>query len=151
MRIDRRTFLEAGLAAAGVSLAASAAWAKKKARTRADVEAVVRDCERRTDEFRRQLDRALDRSPLDGTHREDQLNSEARRLENEIDRVKRELERREDFMDVRDNVEAALAAARDIDRALRRRRLHKDAERAWRALRAELNVLADHYGVRGLR
>ena len=151
MRTDRRTFIRASLGAAGCCLVAGSLWARKRRYTRSDMQALVRDCERRSDDFRKQLDRALDRSSLDGTRREDRLNSEARRLENEIDRVKRELERRQDFMDVRDNVAAALEAARDIDRTMRRRRLTKDAERAWRALTAELNVLADRYAVRGLR
>ena len=151
MRTDRRTFIRASLGAAGGCLVAGSLWARKRRYTRSDIQALVRDCERRSDDFRKQLDRALDRSSLDGTRREDRLNSEARRLENEIDRVKRELERREDFMDVRGNVAAALEAARDIDRTMRRRRLTKDAERAWRALTAELNVLADRYAVRGLR
>jgi hypothetical protein len=151
MRNDRRTFIRAGLGAVGGSLAAASLWARRRRYTRSEIETVVRDCERRTNDFRKQLDRALDHSSLDGTHREDQLNTEARRLENEIDRVKRELERHEDFMDVRGNVETALDAAGDIDRTMRHWRLNTDAERAWRVLRAELNVLADRYGVRRLR
>jgi hypothetical protein len=112
---------------------------------------IIRDCERRTDDFRSQLDRALDHSHLDGSHREGRLNGLARQLENEIDTVKREFERHEEFMDIRANVERALDAGREIDAALRRERLAREAERAWRALRVELNVLADHYRVRGLR
>ena len=46
-----------------------------------DISRVVADCEERTNQFRVSLRAALDRSALNGTRREDQLNVDAERLE----------------------------------------------------------------------
>jgi hypothetical protein len=136
---------------AAVLVSATAADARPRRRGRDEMHRLIRNCEQRTNDFRGQIDRALDHSRLDGTRREWRLNSLARRLENEMDTVRHEFERRDDFMDIRENVERALDAAREIDRAMEREHLERDAERAWRRLRADLDRLADRFDMRGLR
>jgi hypothetical protein len=132
-------------------VSATAADARPYLKGRDEAHRLIRTCERRTDDFRGQIDRALDHSRLDGTRRERRLNSLARRLESEMDTVRREFERHDDFMDIRQNVEQALDAAREIDSAMRHEYLERDAERAWRQLRSALDRLAARFDVRGLR
>ncbi|MCU0241797.1 MAG: hypothetical protein MUF51_05185 [Vicinamibacteria bacterium] len=154
MTMTRRSVLLLGWGAIAASATAATRRERKRRQriaTRAEIAVVIRDCETRTDAFRGQIDRALDRSRLDGTKREDQVNKAARRLEDELDQVKREFEKHENYLDIRANVDRALAAARDIDLTMRRQQLGPDAERAWRVLRDELNILADHYNTLGVK
>lgn len=116
--------------------------------TRADVSRLIANCERRSDAFRKTLDRALDRNPaLDGTQREDALNKQAKRLENELDQVKKEFNRRDDYRDIKSNVQKALTAGRDINLTMINRKMGGPAESDWAVLRSDLNALATVYGV----
>jgi hypothetical protein len=109
--------------------------------TRARVLDLIRRCEDRTDRFKRSFARALDNSRLDGRRAEDVLNERARQLERAMDRVKKDAER-DRYADARGDVRDALAAGRDINRALRVLSLRTETERMWQALRGELNTLA---------
>ncbi len=68
-----------------------------------------------------------------------------------MDAVRHEFGRHDDFMDIRENVERALDAAREIDVAMRHERLEREAERAWDRLRFDLDRLAARFDVRGMR
>jgi hypothetical protein len=97
--------------------------------------------------FEDNLDRALDRSRVDGTRREDQLNNVAR----DFHRAAKDLENR--FDDRRDLNRSAGEAQRvlnlgsQLDRIVQRvgdGRVRSD----WMQIRQELNVIADAYGYR---
>ena len=111
---------------------------------------LIRDCEKRTDRFRRTFRRALGNSVLDGRPAADVLNDRARRLERALDRVKKAAGRRR-FEETRSGVRDALDAGRDINRAVRAVRLRSDAEREWAVLRGQLDALARIYRLPGLR
>jgi hypothetical protein len=119
--------------------------------TKAQVDAVIRRVEDRADNFVRVFDNALDDSRLDGRRREDRLNERARELEQATNELRREFDRRESYADTRPEVSRCLNIATGIDNAVRRRRLDRNAEQQWRMLRAELNALADVYGLARLR
>jgi hypothetical protein len=119
--------------------------------TKAEVDAVIHRVENRSDEFIRLFDRSLDRSRLDGTRREDNLNDQAKRLENSLDDLRREFDRKESYVETRPEVGRTLGIAADINKAMRRRRMGGETERQWSLLRAELNTLADVYGLSGIR
>ena len=53
-----------------------------------NISRVIADCEGRTNEFKRSLRMALDRSSLNNTRREDELNRDASRLERAMNRVR---------------------------------------------------------------
>ena len=116
----------------------------------ARVDAIVRDCENRTDDFKSALARALDHSRLDGSYREHRLNSDARRMERAMNEVREAWNRDRDVDRARAYVRRAISAGRDVDRALPRFYLRRHVESEWRVLRAELNRLADIFGVSGV-
>src|ERR1039458_6573780 len=81
-----------------------------------DISRVVADCEERTNQFRVSLRAALDRSALNGTRREDQLNVDAERLERSMNRVREAWNREHDPPKTREFVNDAISAGRDINR-----------------------------------
>ncbi len=110
------------------------------------ISGVVADCERRTDDFRQALRRALNDSRLDGTRREDELNESAGRLAHAMDRLRDSWNEDHDVDRSRRNVRTAIMAGRDINRTLSRHALRGHIRREWEDLREELNRLAEVFG-----
>ena len=94
--------------------------------------------------FRKSLDRSLDRSRLNGTHREDDIN---RFLKNYEDATERLYSRFKDNKSVGADVEAVLDGAAEIDQFMTRRLASERAERDWSAVRQDLRRLAEAYNV----
>lgn len=118
---------------------------------RVSVERLIRQVETRSDAFRRSVDRALDRSRLDGSRREDRINEEVKQFERAVDRLRDEFNRRDSRDETRRNVERVLREADEIGRAIRTSNLARTVDREWAVLRAELNTLADVYNLKPLR
>lgn len=100
-------------------------------------------------QFERDLDRALDRSPINGTNREDRINERAREFRFAADDLKDRLG------DAR-NLYRSTSAAREvlqlgarIDRIMSRTRMNSRAFSDWAQIRQELRVISDAYGFRG--
>lgn len=117
----------------------------------AAVTRTINDCEDRTDDFRKTLRRALKDSRLDDTHREDELNRQADRLENALDRTGDAWNRDRNPSKARGHVQEALGAARDINATMRKWRLHPDTERDWSVVRSQLNLLARAFNLNDVR
>jgi hypothetical protein len=131
-------------------LAAQRSYPPRDERT-GNISRVVADCEERTNQFRVSLRAALDRSALEGTRREDQLNVDAERLERAMNRVREAWNREHDPPRTRHFVEDAIAAGQDINRTMVRRRLNPDVQRQWDAVRGELNRLAEAFELPRIR
>jgi hypothetical protein len=110
---------------------------------RGRVAGIIADCERRTDEFKVALKRALDRSPLGGTRREDDLNRDAAKLERAMNRLRDSWNADRDFERSRKHLNVALSAGQDINRSMSRHRLRGNVQREWDVVRNELNRLAE--------
>lgn len=154
MRADiaRRLFIT--LAVVGSLLVLSApAEAQRRRRplqrgyTKAHVDQIIKRVEERSDRFVKLFDRSLDRSGLDGTNREDRLNEYARNLETALDELRREFDRKDNYVENRPEVRRCLDIATNINVAMRNRRLGAETERQWALLRSELNTLAGVYGL----
>ena len=117
----------------------------------ANISRVVADCQDRTSQFRSSLRAALDRSALNGTSREDQLNVDAERLEHAMNRVREAWNREQDPPKTRHFVSDAIAVGQDINRTMVRRRLDPDVQRQWDAVRGELNRLAEAFELPKIR
>lgn len=115
--------------------------------TKDEVNRIIKRVEERGDKFVRLFDRSLDRSGLDGTNREDQLNEHARNLESALDELRREFDRKESYIETRPETRRCLDIASDINVAMRNRRLGAETERQWALLRTELNTLANVYNL----
>lgn len=103
----------------------------------------VADCAARASEFRASLRRALNRSGLDGTAREDELNTQAARLERSMQKVSEDWNGSHDARRTRAHVSRAIEAAQDINRTMLRRRMNPRVQEDWRGVRRELNMLAE--------
>lgn len=121
--------------------------ARGKIYTKAEVERIIKRVEDRSDKFKREFDKALDRSRLNNTNREDQLNQYARDLERATDELRREFDRRDTWIENKEEVRRCLSAASKINGAMRNRRLGPKVESTWAALRFELNTLAQVYNL----
>lgn len=139
-----------GLAALLVVLGlADTSFAQRRGRggnyTKTQVDRIIKNVEQRTDRFVSQFDNSLDRSRLNGTKREDKLNERARDLETATDELRREFDRRDLWIENKDEVRRCLNIAADINAVMRSRKFNRAAETNWANVRAELNVLAQVY------
>jgi hypothetical protein len=115
--------------------------------TKDHVNQIIKRVEERSDRFVKLFDKSLDRSRLDDTEREDELNKRARALETALDELRREFDRKESYIETRPETRRCLDIATDINVAMRNRRLGGETERQWALLRSELNTLANVYGL----
>jgi len=131
---------------------ADAQWrARSRQDDRVDVGRIINRVESHSDAFRRSVDRALDRSRLNGSRTEDQINAEVKQFEKEVDRLRGEFDRRDSRDETRRNVERVLRQADEVNRIIRRSNFARDLDREWSQLRAELNTLAGVYKLKTLR
>ena len=112
-----------------------------------DVEKVIARLERNANDFRRDLDRWLDYSKIDGTRREDDYNSKVRVFEEATNRLRGEFDRRDKWWETRDQVKDVLEKARPVADIMRRsgRRYSRQITTTWSNLHRQLNKLATTY------
>lgn len=110
------------------------------------VEELIHRIEAQSDVFRKSLDTALDRSRLDGTRREDDINSFVKEFYQETKRLH---EHFDSHKSTAGDVQSVLTRARQIDQFMRRNRLQHDreAQREWIMLKRHLDELASVYQV----
>ena len=109
-----------------------------------EVERILTRIENQTKTFRKSLDSSLDRSRLNGTNREDDINGFMKSFE---DQTKHLRDRFKDHKSVAADVQAVLDRAAEIDSFMARQRLRGRAEEDWSALRGNLDELAQAYNV----
>lgn len=118
-----------------------------RAMTKAQVKAVINRVEDRVDNFVRNYDKSLDRSRLDGSSRENWLMGRARDLERATDELAREFDRRDAWIENKEETRRCLNIASDIDRNMKNYRFGTATEANWSRVRYELNTLADVYNL----
>ena len=109
-----------------------------------EVKKLMAQLKKDTGKFRKSFDSSLDRSRLNGTNREDDINAF---LKNYEDATERLYDRFKDNKSVGADVEAVLDGAAELDRFMTRRLASEKAERDWAAVRDDLRRLADAYNV----
>src|SRR4026207_572690 len=92
------------------------------------VKKVLEQLKKDTGRFRKSLDSSLDKSRLDGTNREDDINAFLKDYEKATDRL---YDRFKDNKSVSADVEAVLDGAAQIDRFMGRRLPSSRAQRDW--------------------
>ena len=107
-------------------------------------ERVLRQLETNTDRFSKSIDTALDRSRLNGSNLEDQVNALVDEFEYATDRLK---ERAEDNVTISLDVNEVLRRGMYLDTFMRTHNFAVTAERDWRLVRNNLDQLARVYGV----
>lgn len=121
--------------------------ARGRVYTKSDVDRIIKRVEDSVDKFKKEFDKALDRSRLNNTNREDQLNDYAKDLEKATDELRREFDRRDAWAENRNEVRDCLVVATKINVAMRNRRLGPKVESRWNAVRYDLNTLAGVYNL----
>jgi chromosome segregation ATPase len=143
------------LVVALVAVVSSPAFGQGRTRGRqfnkAEIERIIKRLERNTDAFKKAVDRQLDHSVLDGTRREDRINDRVSDLERATDRLRDKFDRSDDWSETRDDVEAVVQEARNINGLFGRVRAYSRVSANWAALRNDINTLAGLYKVRPVR
>lgn len=111
-----------------------------------EVEELIHRIESQSDTFRHSLDSALDRSRLNNTRREDDINAFVKEFYKETKRLHDNFDHHKSTAN---DVRTVLDRAAQIDQFMRRNRLRNDREalRDWAQLRALLDELAGVYNV----
>jgi DNA repair exonuclease SbcCD ATPase subunit len=109
-----------------------------------EIEQILRRIEQQSERFRSRLDSALDKSRLEGTRREDDINAYIKEFNDEVKRLR---DRFEEHKSVAGDVQAVLDRAARIDEFMSQRRLSGDAQEEWVRLKANLDQLAQAYSV----
>jgi hypothetical protein len=119
--------------------------------TKSDVERIIKRVETRSDEFKKTVDRVLDRSSLDGTNKEDNINEQVKQMERALDNLRSDFDRKNEWRETKDQVRAVLNQADEVGRIVKRNRFNPKVQRGWVALRTDLNTLAGVYNLPFLR
>jgi DNA repair exonuclease SbcCD ATPase subunit len=115
--------------------------------TKADVERIIKRVEDESDDFKKIVDKSLDRSVLDGTKREDSINEQVKEFEKALDKLRSEFDRRQRWEETHDQVKDVLKESDEINRLVRTRLLGPAIEKEWAVIRADLNRLAGIYNL----
>lgn len=121
--------------------------ARGKVYTKNEVSQIIKNVENRVDKFKKDFDKSLDNSRLNGSNREDYLNDRAKDLEKATDELRSEFDKRDLWIENKDEVRKCLKIAEDINVAMKNRRLGAVTESNWANVRYELNTLAKIYNL----
>ena len=119
-------------------------YAQYGAPSERQVRSVLTRIETRTDTFRREVDLALDRTPINSTTREDRITDFINDFESATDSLRRDFDARQD---IRNDVDDVLNRALFINRFMARNQLTFRAQNTWTAIRNDLNTLSRLYSV----
>ncbi|HKR02614.1 MAG TPA: hypothetical protein VJT09_18190 [Pyrinomonadaceae bacterium] len=132
------------LAAIGTAPTAVAQYRQPYRNSDRQMQQLIRRIETRSDRFSNSLEQALDRSRLNGTTREDEVNKMVTEYEHATDQLKDNFNNRRSTAA---DVENVLTRAAILDTFVRENRLTNRAERDWMMLRGDLDQLARNYSV----
>ena len=111
---------------------------------RGNVREIIRDLESDTDRYKSSLDSALDRSRLNGSRAEDEINDYVKQFEQATDRLR---DRAEDRQYAPNLAREVLNRGRSINTFMRRNRLGGEAESHCAKVRNDLNRLSNAYNL----
>ncbi len=100
--------------------------------------------EKNADQFRHSLDRALDRSPIDGSREDDNINQFVKDFAETTNHLSDQFDRRQV---VTNDIEDVLRRGVSIDSFMQRHQLAVQAENDWLTVRRDLDELARAYNV----
>ena len=109
-----------------------------------EVEKIIHRIEEQSDRFRSSLDSALDKSRLNGTDREDEIN---RFIKDFYEQTKQLHDHFDHHRSAGADVQTVLERAARIDDFMRRNRFEAKAENDWSTLKSNLDELAAAYSV----
>ncbi|HRH43698.1 MAG TPA: hypothetical protein PKY82_18855 [Pyrinomonadaceae bacterium] len=108
------------------------------------VKTLINRIETKTNTFRQSIDRSLDNSNINGTNREDNINSFVENFENSTNSLK------DNFnvnRSTNNDVQEVLNRAVLINRFMQNNSLNRTTQNQWKSIRTDLNTLANYYRV----
>lgn len=115
-----------------------------------DVDTMIKKLENSSDKFRRDFDKELDRSSINGTQEENRLNAIVRNYEIALDDLRRDFDNSNTWWQGRRNVQRIMNEARQVNGMMNNLSFARRLERQWNAMRRDINKLADTYDIAGL-
>ena len=142
----------AALFALSLPVTAAAQWGNRDRGYRRYDERAVRDSVHRLDrlakDFERDMDRALDRSRVNGTDREDRINDQVHQFRDSVRDLKSRVGNGRDLNRSADEARRVLQEGQQLDRVARPRWFDGRLSSEWSAIQRELRFLSDVYGFR---
>ena len=118
--------------------------------SKSKVKGYIDRLERSSNTFRKDFDRYMDRSNLNGTSTEDEYNQYVKNYENAVDDLQRQFNRNSSWWESRSNVERMINEAQPVNQMINRLPFARNIERQWRAMRDDINTVADTFDLPGL-
>lgn len=109
-----------------------------------EVERIIRNIESQSDRFRSSLDQALDRSRLNDTQREDEINAHVKGFYEQTKQLRDHFDSRKSTSA---DVQSVLDRSARIEQFMRRHPLTRQAQNDWTAVKVNLDLLARTYNV----
>jgi hypothetical protein len=110
-----------------------------------EVQTVLDRIEDKTNDLKDEVERNLDNSNVNGTNREDSINTMISNFENATDRLKDNFRSRRSTTN---DVDTVLTQAVRVNNFMRNNRLSQNAQSLWTLIRADLNTVAGYYQTR---
>jgi len=126
---------------------ANAQWANSGRYTRRDVASTIASVEQTSNIFRRDFDRYLDQSNLNGTREEDRLNAIVQNYERSLNSLRINFDRTDSWQETRSNVQDVMRDARPVNQMMIALPFARSLERQWNNMRRDINRLANTYGL----
>ncbi len=115
-------------------------------RNNSNLNSTIKNLKNRSRDFARRLDRELDRSRIDGSRREDQINALASDFVKATNRLDNEYDNSRDYNRSQDEVQRVLQLGSQLDSAINRGRLNNNIRSDWNRIRQDLRTLSNAYG-----
>ena len=145
MWVHAKHVIASALVVAGIAANPSGALAQEPSRLSDDqVERLLERIEKSADKYRDSLDDALDKSRLDDSKREKEINRYVKEFEDATDRLEKHFD---DDKTAAEDVRNVLTRAIRLDNMMSRDPFTDRAQGDWRLLRNDLDELARAYGV----
>lgn len=113
------------------------------------VKGLIDKLDRSSKTFKRDFDRAMDRSPLNGTSTEDRFNGYVGDFERSMNNLKNRFNRN-NWWDNRSNVQDMLQKAQPVNQMMNGLPFARQLENQWNAMRNDINVVADTFDLPGI-
>ncbi len=118
--------------------------------SKAQVGQIISNLESSSSRFKRDFDRAMDNSRYNGTRDEDRFNGYIKDFDEEIVDLRREYNRRNNWWDIRDEVDDVIDEAREVNNMMNTISFRRNLESQWNRLRNDVNKLADTFDMPGI-
>lgn len=110
-----------------------------------DVSNIIANLENSSNKFRRDFDRYLDDSPINGSNEEDRINQVVEDYERALNSLRRNFNNSNNWWQSRNDVQGVMDEAREVNLMMNNLSFARRLERQWKNMRRDINKLADTY------